>query len=144
MRRIEFAAETLEELVDMARRWVAAYPELQAAVGAQPSGSERLEDVLARVTSSASRQFLREVAARTLAGEALPRGRTLVGVLGVANRTMRRRAGRELVSWDPQAGGYRVSLDDARIIVDTLGPPTTGVAGPPQVGDQAGGSISSP
>ncbi|MBA3688381.1 MAG: hypothetical protein H0W81_06105 [Chloroflexi bacterium] len=138
MRRIEFEADTIGELVDMARRWVAAYPELardQVPANPEPPALEELQDVLLRITSPASQQFLREVAAQTLAGEVLPiddalrvrcglpPGRTFVGVLGVANRTMRRRAGRDVVSWDSAAHGYRMSVDDARVVGETLGPP---------------------
>ena len=137
MRRIEFEADTIEELVDMARRWVAAYPELASAPApgkAAPPAQEQLSEVVARITSPASQQFLREVAACSLAGEALavddglrvrcglPPGGSCVGVLGVANRTMRRRAGRDLISWDPAARGYRMSVDDARVTAEILGP----------------------
>jgi len=135
--RVEFEADTTEALVEMARRWVAAYPEFASAESGddEPTlGAESLEDVLGRIHSPASRQFLREVAERTLAGETLviddalrvrcglPPGRTFVGVLGVANRTMRQRAGRRLVIWDAAASGYRVDPDDARIVLATLGP----------------------
>jgi len=137
MPRIEFEADTLDELVGMARRWVAAYPELagdQAPAHAEPPVPEPLRDVLLRIASPASQQFLREVAATTLAGEALPiddalrvrcglpPGRPFVGVLGVANRTMRRRARRDLVNWDARAHGYRMDVDDARVIEEVLGP----------------------
>jgi len=135
MRRITFEAKTLEELVELVQHWVGADQHL--TVPAAPSAHENLEEVLARIHSSASRQFLRELAARALSDQALviddglrmrgglPPGRSFVGVLGVANRTMRRRAGRELISWDPRAGGYRVSAEDARTILATYGPPSS-------------------
>ena len=141
MVRVEFEADTLEELVGMARRWVAAYPELAAseAQGDERTvGSESLEQVLGRIRSRASRQFLREIGERTLVGDALviddalrercglAPGQALVGVLGVANRTMRKRAGRDLISWDPAAGGYRVATADAQVILEAFGPPTLG------------------
>ena len=137
MRRVEFEADTIEELVDMARRWVAAYPELAsgpASSSIEPA-PEQLEDVLARIKSPASLQFLREVAARSLVGDALPiddslrqrcglaPGGSFVGVLGVANRTMRRRAGRQLVTWDPLISGYQMTPQDARKVIDAIGPP---------------------
>jgi len=137
MRRIEFEADTIEELVDMARRWVAGYPVLAADSAAQGEPAvEELEAVLRRIKSPASLQFLREVAARSLGGEALPIDdalrarcgvpprRPFVGVLGVANRTMRRRAGRDLVTWDPVGQGYRVSAADAHVVASVLGGPT--------------------
>ena len=136
MPRVEFESDTIEELVRMAQRWVAAYPEGAAdRAASQEPPPETLEDVLRRIKSVASRHFLRAVAARTLAGDALPiddalrarcglpPGGAFVGVLGVANRTMRLRAHRDLVVWDPVAGGYRMSVDDARIVVDCLGLP---------------------
>jgi hypothetical protein len=141
MTRIEFEADTLEELVEMARRWVAAYPELAPAApalsGLEPPATERLADVLGRITSPASRQLLREVAACSLVGDALVvdddllrrcgvSGRdSFVGVLGVVNRTMRRRAHRDLLSWDPIARGYRMDPEDALVAAEVLGPPAS-------------------
>jgi hypothetical protein len=145
MPRVEFESDTLEELVRMARRWVAGFPEFGAdETASQPPVAESLEEVLARIKSPASLQFLREVAGATLAGEALavddelrrrcglPSGRNFVGVQGVANRTMRARAGRDLVSWDPDARGYRMSSTDAEAVVDTLGSTRDGSGRTPQ------------
>jgi len=139
--RVELEADTIEELVDMVRRWVAGYPEEGADQSTdQELPPETLESVLERIKSPASRLFLREVAARTLAGETLRiddalrarcgvlPGRPFVGVLGVANRTMRRRASRDLVTWDPVGEGYQVSFDDALVIARTLGGPTRDAA----------------
>lgn len=136
MPRVTFESDELEEVVRMAQRWVAAYPEFVAdETSPQPPVVESLEEVLARIKSPASLQFLREVAGATLAGEVLvvddelrrrcglPPERNFVGVQGVANRTMRRRAHRDLVKWDPVTGGYRMSDDDARIVDDCLGQP---------------------
>ena len=109
MPRVEFEAEALEELVAVARHWVDAYPV-----------PEDLEQVLERITSPTSRRLLAEAAARSLEGEALVvdnelldrlgvTDRTaLVGVLGVANRTMRRRAHRRV----PDNGQARRRLPD--------------------------------
>ncbi len=135
MPRVEFESESIEELVRMAQRWVAGFPEFGAdETASQPPVIENLEEVLARIKSPASLQFLREVAGATLAGEALavddelrrrcglPPARNFVGVQGVANRTMRARAGRDLVTWDPDARGYGMSPEDAHTVLDTLGP----------------------
>lgn len=130
--RVEFEADTLEELVAMARRWAA-----KEAGGAETQSGkpEQLEDVLLRIRSPSSLHFLREVAARSLEGSALaldaafrerlglPAEGALVGVVGVANRTMRRRAGRDLVYSDKQGHGYRMSNKDAQAVIATLGPP---------------------
>ena len=59
---------------------------------------------------------------RSLLGEASPIGAGLkVGVLGVINRTMRRRAQRDLVTWDRAARGYRMDPADARVVIEILG-----------------------
>ncbi len=144
MARIEFEANTLEELVEMARRWVAAFPEFATHTSgparvASPA-PEGLADVLARITSPLSRRLLGEIAARSLVGDALvvdggllerlglPNRGSFVGVLGVANRTMRRRANRDLLVWDPVAHGYRMDADDARVVLDVVGAPATAAA----------------
>lgn len=124
MARIEFEADTLEQLVEMARHWVAAYPVPEA-----------LDAVLKRITTTPSKRLLSEVAARSLEGEALVVDRqlldrlgvadrtSLVGVLGVANRTMRRRAHRDLLTSDKVAGGYRMATEDALVVIRVFGAP---------------------
>ncbi len=137
MPRVEFEAGTLDELVEMARRWVAAYPELGFGLpDVESAGVEQLEDVLRRITSPTTRQFLREAAESSRRGDALviddglrarlgrSPGDSLVGILGVANRTMRRRARRELLTWDPDVPGYRMDREDAAIVLEVLGRPT--------------------
>jgi len=141
MARIEFEADTLQELVAMARRWVAAYPELEtsdaAGTGARSRAPEALSAVLARISSPVSRQLLREIAVGSQFGEpvvvdngllerlGVPDRGSFVGVLGVVNRTMRRRAHRQLLSWDPDAHGYRMDADDARVVLGVVGAPAS-------------------
>jgi hypothetical protein len=141
MARIEFEADSLEVLVEMARRWVAAFPEFAAhdlapdrSVSRAPEG---LAAVLTRISSLRTRKLISEVAARSLSGEALivngellerlgvPDRGSFVGVLGVVNRTMRNRAHRDLLAWDPVVHGYRMDADDARVVIDVFGPPAS-------------------
>lgn len=124
MARIEFEADSIDELVEMARHWVDAYP--------VPEG---LEAVLERITSVRSQRLLSEVAARSKDDEVLViddqlldrvgvADRTaLVGVLGVANRTMRRRAHRDLLTTDRETGGYRMATADALVVLEAFGAP---------------------
>ena len=71
MPRVEFESDTLEELVRMAQRWVAGYPEGAAdRAASQEPPPETLEDVLRRIKSAASQHFLRAVAERP--GEEAP------------------------------------------------------------------------
>lgn len=137
MARIEFEADTLEQLVDMARQWVAGYaptgPPPAAAAPPQGPQPEELPDVLTRIVSPTSRAFMRAVAERSvkggvlvvdeelLAGLGVADEKAFVGVRGVANRTMRRRAHRDLVTWDPARHGYRMDREDALVALDVLG-----------------------
>ena len=125
--RVVFEADTLDDLIAMARGWAGARPKGR---GDQP---EPLEDSLLRIKSQASLKFLRLVAARSLEGQAMPNDAalrrnlglspegTIVGVLGLANRIARRRAGRDIVYSDQS--GHRMSEEDARVVIATLGPP---------------------
>ncbi len=87
MARIEFEADTLEQLVDMARQWVAGYGGATARISVAPPQDRQTElrDVLARIVSPASRAFIRAVAERSLSDQVLVVDEAVLTRLGVTD-----------------------------------------------------------
>ncbi len=132
MPQVTFEAKTSEELVEQALRWV--LETLQAARHATlPLGAAELRDVVERVQGRQARTFLRAVAERsrdgrtlTLVEAASTYGRaaepaSFVGMVGAANRPMRRVGGRRLILWEPTTRGYRMDSSDAAVVLEALG-----------------------
>jgi hypothetical protein len=132
--RIEFEADTEEQLLALARRWV---------MGPQdhPRGSVRdhtdqadlprrqLGEVLNAIHGADSRRLLREVAELSTKDEALildaalaarygkRTGTAFAGIVAGPNKVMRRVARRDLITWDADVRGYRMDPTDAEIVL---------------------------
>ncbi len=134
MPRIEFEADTEEQLLALAWRWVMG-PE-QASGGSVADVADQAElhrrqlgEALNAIRGSDSRRLLREVAELSLHGSALVlnadlaarygkrTGTAFAGIVAGPNKVMRRVARRDLVSWDADAHGYRMDPADAEIIL---------------------------
>jgi hypothetical protein len=131
--RVEFEADTEEELVALAWRWVMGPKQKRDG----PSGGDEtdrrnlLAVVLRGVRGLDSRRLVREVAELSLADRALvldealrqrygkTSGTAFAGIVAGPNKVMRRVARRDLLVWDPGAGGYRMDPADAEIVVQT-------------------------
>jgi hypothetical protein len=133
--RVEFEADTEEELVALAWRWVMG-PRRERD-GGLPDGDEETERrnqlavVLRGVRGLDSRRLVREVAELSRADRALvldaalrqrygkSTGTAFAGIVAGPNKVMRRVARRDLLVWDPGAGGYRMHPADAEIVLQT-------------------------
>lgn len=132
--RIEFEAETEEQLLALAWRWVMG-PQLQpdAVVADQADQADlrrrQLGEALNAIRGSDSRRLLREVAELSLQGAALVldadlaarygkrTGTAFAGIVAGPNKVMRRVARRDLVAWDADVRGYRMDPADAEIVL---------------------------
>lgn len=144
MPRIEFEADTEEQLLALARRWVLGpeqHPRGSLTSGSLVGGSladsadqaelrrRQLGEALNAIRGADSRRLLREVAELSLHGAALVLDRDLAarydkksgtafaGIVAGPNKVMRRVARRDLVTWDPDVRGYRIDPADAEIIL---------------------------
>ena len=140
MPRVEFEADTEEELLALAWRWVMGPPHLP---GTAPAGEadqvelrrRQLGEVLNAIRGADSRRLLREVADRSTRDEALVldanltarygkrTGTAFAGIVAGPNKVMRRVARRDLILWDADARGYRMDPADAAIVLQRW--PTT-------------------
>lgn len=137
MPRVEFEANTEEELIALAWRWVMG-PQRPAGVDAgsmQMADQEdlrrrQLGEVLHAIRGTDSRRFVREVAERSTQSAPLVldaglterygkrTGTAFAGIVAGPNKVMRRVARRDLISWDPDARGYRMDSGDAEIVLE--------------------------
>ena len=134
MPRIEFEADTEEELLALAWRWV---------MGPQRDGNSpvrnhadqadlrrrQLGEVLNGIRGADSRRFLREVAELSMQDAALVldadlatrygkrTGTAFAGIVAGPNKVMRRVSRRDLITWDADARGYRMDPADAEIVL---------------------------
>ena len=133
MPRVEFEADTEDELLALAWRWVMG-PTRHS--GSSPPDeadqvelrSRQLGEALNAIRGADSRRLLREVAERSTHNEALvldanltarygkQTGTAFAGIVAGPNKVMRRVARRDLITWDPDARGYRMDPADAEII----------------------------
>ena len=134
MPRIEFEADTEEQLLAMARRWVLG-PDSQSrgapALDADETELHRrqLGEALNGIRGRDSQRLLREVAELSIKNEALvldanliarydkKTGTAFAGIVAGPNKVMRRVARRDLVTWDADAHGYRMNSTDAQIVL---------------------------
>ena len=137
MPRIEFEADTEEELLALAWRWVMG-PQRQShlAGGAGHTADQedlrrrQLGEVLNAIRGSDSRRLLREVAEQSSRNTALVldadlrqrydkrSGTAFAGIVAGPNKVMRRVARRDLINWDPDARGYRMDPADAEVVLE--------------------------
>jgi hypothetical protein len=132
--RIEFEAETEDELLALAWRWVMG-PSREAAgpIGDQSDQADlrrrQLGEVLNAIRGADSRRLLREVAELSTRNEALVlnadltarygkhTGTAFAGIVAGPNKVMRRIARRDLIIWDADVRGYRMDPTDAAIVL---------------------------
>ena len=137
MPRVEFEADTEDELLALAWRWVMG----RSASPAPPSASgqtadqedlrrRQLGEVLNAIRGTDSRRLLREVAERSTRNAALVldaeltqrygkrTGTAFAGIVAGPNKVMRRVARRDLITWDPDARGYRMDPADAEVVLE--------------------------
>jgi hypothetical protein len=132
--RVEFEADTEEELLALARRWVMGPPQASASDAPDPADQadlrrRQLGEVLNGIRGADSRRLLREVAELALQDAALvldtnlaarygkATGTAFAGIVAGPNKVMRRVARRDLITWDADARGYRMSRADAEIVL---------------------------
>jgi hypothetical protein len=132
--RIEFEADTEDQLLALAWRWVMG-PQLQPdAAGADQADQadlrrRQLGEALNAIRGADSRRLLREMAELSLQGAALvldadlaarygkKTGTAFAGIVAGPNKVMRRVARRDLVTWDADVRGYRMDAADAEIVI---------------------------
>lgn len=137
MPRVEFEADTEQELVNLAWRWVMG-PRREAEAGSDGAGGDETElrrrqllEVLHAIHGVDSRRLVREVAELSLNNEVLvldealrqrygkSTGTAFAGIVAGPNKVMRRVARRDLLVWDAAAEGYRMHPYDAEIVLTT-------------------------
>ncbi len=134
MPRIAFEADTEEQLLGLAWRWVMG-PQRQSGgpLSDQADHTDlrrrQLGEVLNAIRGADSRRLLREVAelstrdqALVLDGELTARygkrsGTAFAGIVAGPNKVMRRVARRDLITWDADVRGYRMDPGDAEIVL---------------------------
>ena len=134
MPRVEFEADTEEQLMALAWRWVmgpqreSGEPVMDAADQADLR-RKQLGEVLNAIRGADSRRLLREVAELATQNAALvldadlaarygkQTGTAFAGIVAGPNKVMRRVAHRDLITWDPDARGYRMDPADAEIVL---------------------------
>ena len=134
MPRIEFEAETEEQLVSLAWRWVMGPQHLAGdpvmdEVDQADLRRKQLGEVLNAIQGADSRRLLREVAELSTRNAALPldadltarygkqTGTAFAGIVAGPNKVMRRVAHRDLITWDADVRGYRMDPADAEIVL---------------------------
>lgn len=137
MPRVEFEADTEEELLALAWRWVMGpQPPSPAAAGKVQSADQedlrrrQLGEVLNAIRGTDSRRLVREVAERSTGNAALVldaelarrygkrSGTAFAGIVAGPNKVMRRVARRDLITWDADARGYRMHPADAEVVLE--------------------------
>jgi hypothetical protein len=137
MPRIEFEADSEDELLALAWRWVMGPQRPQSFGGGSVQTADQedlrrrqLGEVLNAIRGTDSRRLLREVAERSKRDTALVLDAHLAqrygkrtntafaGIVAGPNKVMRRVARRDLITWDPDARGYRMDPADAEIVLE--------------------------
>jgi hypothetical protein len=136
MPRIEFEADTEDELLALAWRWVMGPQRQPGAAGSGQAADQedlrrrQLGEVLNAIRGTDSRRLLREVAEHSTRNAALEldadltqrygkrTGTAFAGIVAGPNKVMRRVARRDLIVWDPDARGYRMDPADAEVILE--------------------------
>jgi len=132
--RIEFEADTEEQLLALAWRWVMG--PVRDAAGPVPDQADQadlrrrqLGEALNAIRGADSSRVLREVAELATRDEALVldaglaarygkrTGTAFAGIVAGPNKVMRRVARRDLITWDGDARGYRLEPADAEIVL---------------------------
>jgi hypothetical protein len=140
MPRVEFEADTEDDLVALAWRWVmgpkrdADDANLAAAGDETELRRRQLAEVLRAIRGPDSRRLVREVAELSLQDRTLvldeglrqrygkSTGTAFAGIVAGPNKVMRRVARRDLLIWDAADRGYRMHPADAEIVLQTSWP----------------------
>lgn len=134
MPRITFEADTEDELLTLAWRWVMGPQRQPRDPVPSPAdhadlGRRQLGEALNAIRGADSRRLLREVAELSTREQALVldadlaarygkrTGTAFAGIVAGPNKVMRRIARRDLITWDADARGYRMDPADAEIIL---------------------------
>lgn len=134
MPRIEFEAETEDQLLALAWRWVMGPPHQSGDPVMDEADQARLRrkqlgEVLNAIQGADSRRLLREVAELSTRNAALAldadltarygkqTGTAFAGIVAGPNKVMRRVAHRDLITWDADVRGYRMEPADAEIVL---------------------------
>jgi hypothetical protein len=132
--RVEFEADTEDQLLALAWRWVMGPPRISGDPPADPLDQadlrrRQLGEVLNAIRGADSRRLLREVAELSTRGDALVldadlaarygkrTGTAFAGIVAGPNKVMRRVARRDLITWDAATRGYRMDSADAEIVL---------------------------
>jgi hypothetical protein len=131
--RIEFEADSEEQLLALAWRWVMGPQREPGFVRDQADQAElrrrQLGEVLNAIRGADSRRLLREVAELSTRDAALVldadlaarygkrTGTAFAGIVAGPNKVMRRVARRDLITWDADVRGYRMDPADAEIVL---------------------------
>ncbi len=135
MPRIEFEAETEEQLMALAWRWVMGPPHQSGDPVMDEADQAKLRrkqlgEVLNAIQGADSRRLLREVAELSSSNTALAldadltarygkqSGTAFAGIVAGPNKVMRRVAHRDLITWDADVRGYRMDPADAEIVLE--------------------------
>lgn len=137
MPRVEFEADTEEQLLALAWRWVMGPQRHHGGQVRDQAGQadqadlrrRQMGEVLNAVRGTDSRRLLREVAELSMQDTALVldaelaarydkrTGTAFAGIVAGPNKVMRRVARRDLITWDADARGYRMDPADAEIVL---------------------------
>ena len=136
MPRVEFEADTEDELIALAWRWVMGPQRQPGAAGSgltvdqEDLRRRQLGEVLNAIRGTDSRRLLRDVAERSTRNAALVldadltrrygkrTGTAFAGIVAGPNKVMRRVARRDLITWDADARGYRMDPADAEVVLE--------------------------
>ena len=138
--RIEFEADTEEQLLALAWRWVMGPQHRPGELVPDQTDQadlrrRQLGEVLNAIRGADSRRLLREVAELTTRDEALVldagltarygkrSGTAFAGIVAGPNKVMRRVARRDLITWDADVRGYRMDPGDAEIVLQRWSAP---------------------
>jgi len=134
--RVEFEADTEDELLALAWRWVMGPQRQPGAAGSgltvdqEDLRRRQLGEVLNAIRGTDSRRLLRDVAERSTRNAALVldadltrrygkrTGTAFAGIVAGPNKVMRRVARRDLITWDADARGYRMDPADAEVVLE--------------------------
>ena len=134
MPRIEFEADSEDQLLALAWRWVMGPQRHHGGPVPDQADQEELRsrqlgEVLNAIRGADSRRLLREVAELSTHNAALVldadlaarygkrTGTAFAGIVAGPNKVMRRVARRDLITWDADVRGYRMDLADAEIVL---------------------------
>ncbi len=135
MPRVEFEADTQQELLEMVQRWVGpgagdmAKPP-QSADTREEALTSQIREVIHGIKGVDSRKLVRELAEAAIRGDAVilderlksrynkTTGTAFAGIVSGPNKLMRRIARRDLITWDASVLGYRIHPADAKVVLE--------------------------